>query len=178
MKVLYFFKGEPEMSSRLFSYLSGMVLLLVSVGVNAQDQAADTQGASQREPMIIEVVSPYGFEQTDRLMQQGIKNEGWSVPKVYDWQAIVKLADVDVGPFKMYDICKADYAAQILQYDQLRLISTLMPCATSVYTKQDGKTYVAYMNVNLLAKMFGQQLAVVAQQAGEARDRALSFLKQ
>jgi uncharacterized protein (DUF302 family) len=155
-----------------------MVLLLVSVCVNAQDNAVDTQGVSQREPMIIEVVSPYGFEQTDQLMQQGIKGEGWSVPKVYDWQAIVKQARVDVGPFKMYDLCKADLAAQILQHDQLRFVSTLMPCATSVYTKQDGKTYVAYMNVNLLAQMFGQQLGDVARQAGEARDRALSFLNQ
>jgi uncharacterized protein (DUF302 family) len=155
-----------------------MVLLFVSVGVNAQDQTVDTQSVSKREPMIIEVASPYGFEQTDQLMQQGIKSEGWSVPKVYDWQAIVKLAGVDVGPFKMYDLCKADYAAQILQHDQLRFISTLMPCATSVYTKQDGNTYVAYMNVNLLAQMFGHQLAVVARQAGESRDRALSFLNQ
>jgi uncharacterized protein (DUF302 family) len=166
------------MSSRYFSYLSGMVLLLVSVCVNAQDPAIDTQGASQREPMIIEVVSPYGFEQTDQLMQEGIRSEGWSVPKVYDWQAIVKLAGVDVGPFKMYDLCKAEFAAQILQYDHLRFISTLMPCATSVFTKTDGKTYIAYMNVNLLAQMFGQELGVVAHQAGEARDRALSFLNQ
>jgi uncharacterized protein (DUF302 family) len=166
------------MSSYHYSYLSGMVLLLVAVFVSAQDPAVDTQGAPQREPMIIEMASPYDFEQTDKLMQEGIKNEGWSVPKVYNWRAIVKQAGVDVGPFKMYDLCKAEFAAQILQHDQLRFISTLMPCATSVYTKQDGKTYVAYMNVNLLAQMFGQELGVVARQAGEARDRALSFLKQ
>jgi uncharacterized protein (DUF302 family) len=155
-----------------------MVLLLVSAFVNAQDQAVDNQSESLREPMIIEVASPYDFEQTDQLMRQGISSEGWSVPKVYDWQAIVKLAGVDVGPFKMYDLCKAELAAQILQHDQLRFVSTLMPCATSVYTKQDGKTYVAFMNVNLLAQMFGEQLGDVARQADEARDRALSFLHQ
>jgi uncharacterized protein (DUF302 family) len=166
------------MRSSYFSYLSGMVLLLLAVCVNAQDQAIDTQGVSQREPMIIEVVSPYDFEQTDQLMQEGIRTEGWSVPKVYNWRAIVKLADVDVGPFKMYDLCKAEFAAQILQHDHLRFVSTLMPCATSVYTKQDGKTYISYMNVNLLTQMFGQELGDVARQAGEARNRALSFLNQ
>lgn len=166
------------MCSKMFSYLSGVALLVVALCAGAQDAAIDPHGAPQSEPMIIEVVSPYDFDHTDRLLQEGVKAEGWKVPKVYDWRAIARAAGVDVGPFKMYDLCKAEYAAQILKHDHLRFISPLMPCATAVYTKSDGKTYIAYMNVRLLAQMFGQELGDVARQAGEARARALSFLNQ
>ncbi|MEJ2455160.1 MAG: DUF302 domain-containing protein [Candidatus Thiodiazotropha sp.] len=164
------------MFSKLFSFLSGMALLVIALCVGAQDATIDSHSAPQSEPMIIEVVSPYDFEHTNRLIQEGVKTEGWKVPKVYDWRAITRSADVDVGPFNMYDLCKAEYAAQILKHDHLRFVSTLMPCATAVYTKSDGKTYIAYMNVKLLAQMFGSELGDVARQAGEARERALSFL--
>ncbi|MET0066364.1 MAG: DUF302 domain-containing protein [Candidatus Thiodiazotropha sp.] len=165
------------MRSSHVSIFSRMALIVVALFVSMPNTSADSHTPPQSEPMIIEVTSPFDFQRTDQMLQEGIRTEGWKVPKVYDWQGIVLTADVDIGPFKMYDLCKAEYAAQILRHDHLRLISTLMPCATAIYTKQDGKTYIAYMNVNLLAQMFGPELGDVARQAGEARARALSFLK-
>jgi uncharacterized protein (DUF302 family) len=157
---------------KLMTSLLALALSLSALPIHAQDSTGE------QPQMIIEVASPYGFEETDQRIAEGVATEGWKVPKLYDWQAIAKAGGHDPGPFKMYDLCKAPLAAQILKHEDLRFVSTLMPCSTAVYTKSDGRTYIAYLNVDLLAQMFGERLAPVAKQAGEARARALSFLHE
>ena len=128
--------------------------------------------------MFVEVESPYGYETTHQMLVDNLKAHGWKSPKAYNWQKILQEEGVSTNPFIMYDICKPQYAAQILQHEELRVISTLMPCATSVYQKSDGKTYVAFLNVNMIGQMFGEKVAGVAAQVSKDRGQVLSFLEE
>lgn len=160
------------MMKSIFKSVIVFSLVLMPLMVVAEDTV------TQQPQMIYEIVSPYDFDKTNQIIVDGIKSEHWKIPKIYDWQSIAKAGGHDPGQFNMYDLCKAKYAAGIFKHEHLRFVSTLMPCATSVYTKSDGKTYVAYMNVDLLGQMFGEELADIARQAGESRDRVLSGLRE
>mgnify|MGYP001545204818 CR=1 FL=1 len=92
------------MNGKRFLYVLGAALLTVTgcaTTQNAQEASGSSRASAQNPPMIIEVVSPYGFDKTDQLVQEGIKKDGWSVPKVYDWRVIAKKGGADPGPFKM-----------------------------------------------------------------------------
>ncbi len=130
-------------------------------------------------PMIYEVESPYDFEGTVQRIGAEIKATGWKVPKTYDWVKIAEKGGGDIGgPMVMYELCKPEHAIAILKQDAFKHLSVLMPCALSIYQKRDGKTYVAYLNVDMIAGMYGPGISEIAHEAGHDRDQIFEFLKK
>jgi uncharacterized protein (DUF302 family) len=60
---------------------------------------------------------------------------------------------------KIVELCKAEYARDVLSTNPE--VSTLMPCAWGVYEGDDGKIYISGMNMGLMGKMFGGNIAKV-----------------
>ena len=60
---------------------------------------------------------------------------------------------------KLVKLCNAEYAKSVLTTD--RHVSTMMPCTFSVWDGDDGKVYLSKMNMALMAKMFGGNIAKV-----------------
>lgn len=60
---------------------------------------------------------------------------------------------------RIMELCKANHATNILNSDPY--ISTMLPCALGVYEGKDGKIYISGMNVGLMGKMFGGNIAKV-----------------
>ena len=61
------------------------------------------------------------------------------------------------------ELCNAKYAKDILMTNPE--VSTLMPCAWGVYKGKDGKIYISGMNMGLMGKMFGGNIAKVMGEA-------------
>ena len=74
---------------------------------------------------------------------------------------------------RLVELCKADYAKDILTTNPE--VSTLMPCAWGVYEGEDGKVYVSGMNMGLMGKIFGGNIAKVM--GGSVAKDELSMLK-
>ncbi len=55
----------------------------------------------------------------------------------------------------------------MLELDDERIISVMMPCRISVYEKKDGKAYVALINAGSLAKDLPDNIAVVMKAASD-----------
>jgi len=67
---------------------------------------------------------------------------------------------VEFGPrVKLVKLCKPEYAKAVLITD--RYISTLMPCTFGVWQGDDGKIYISKMNLSLMARLFGGNIARV-----------------
>jgi hypothetical protein len=67
---------------------------------------------------------------------------------------------VDIGrEIRIVELCNAQYAKDILSTDPE--VSTLMPCAWGVYEGDDGKVYISGMNMGLMGKLFGGNVARV-----------------
>ena len=106
--------------------------------------------------MIHEAKSPYDFNTTVETIIANAESEGWTVPKVYDFQkSLLDAGSGDIGRIKVIEMCQPEYASGLLGTDDTKFVAVMMPCAVAVYEKSDGGTYVASMNIGIMGKVFG-----------------------
>lgn len=99
-------------------------------------------------------------EETCDSLQSAIKANGWSSPAVRDMNKTMEKHGVIMEkPIRIVELCNAGYASEVLTTNPE--VSTLMPCAWGVYPGEDGKIYITGMNMGLMGKMFGGNIAKV-----------------
>lgn len=123
--------------------------------------------------MIHEIESQYTFEETLENIEVNAKAKGWKVPK--KWKVnlhknMLKVVKVDIGPNTLIKMCEPKAAADILIHNELKRLSSIMPCTISVYVKTDGKTYIGYMNMQVLGLLFGEKVEVITDELGPQMD--------
>lgn len=96
--------------------------------------------------MIIEKVSPFDFDKTVELLTATATKGNWNIPAVHDLQASLAKAGQAVKPVKVLEVCKPEYSGQMLQKNDERIVSVMMPCRISIYLKDDGKTYISLID--------------------------------
>jgi hypothetical protein len=60
---------------------------------------------------------------------------------------------------QVVELCKASYAQDILSTNPE--VSTLMPCAWGVYKDESGRVMISGMNMGLMGRLFGGNIARV-----------------
>jgi uncharacterized protein (DUF302 family) len=100
---------------------------------------------------VIEQPSRYSFEKTVDLLIAEAERREWKVPAVHDLQQSLAKSGKTVKPVKVIEICKPAYSGQMLELNDERIMSVMMPCRISVYIKDDGKTYTALVNGSEMA---------------------------
>lgn len=112
--------------------------------------------------MLKEYQSPYGVEETVEKIKENAVAQGWVVGSVVKMdKSVKKHGGYDLTPLVLVNLCQADHAYKILQNDDTKIVSVMMPCTISVYQKADGKAYIGAMNAGLMGKMFGGVVADV-----------------
>ncbi|MDR9391772.1 MAG: DUF302 domain-containing protein [Trueperaceae bacterium] len=109
--------------------------------------------------------SPYGFEETVAEFQAAADEAGWSVLEARDMQAVVANHGADVDPVMVFDLCSSRHSIEILEQDDERIVTPMMPCRVSIYETSDGTVHVARMNSGLVARTFGGLISDVMQTA-------------
>ncbi|MBN2315807.1 MAG: DUF302 domain-containing protein [Sedimentisphaerales bacterium] len=112
--------------------------------------------------MIVTAESNLGFDETVEALEKRISEHGWVIAgeKPIDMNKSMAKHGVTFEPrVKLIKLCKAEYAKSVLTTD--RHVSTMMPCTFSVWEGDDGKVYLSKMNMGLMAKMFGGNIAEV-----------------
>lgn len=111
--------------------------------------------------MLKEKVSQYSVEETvSKIMENALAN-GWVASRKDLHKSVEKNGGGLVKPVVLIDLCQAHHAYKILNNDEGRIVSVMMPCTISVYEKEDGKAYVGYMNAGVLGKAFGGIVAEI-----------------
>ncbi len=64
-------------------------------------------------------------------------------------------------------MCKPEYSGQMLEKNDERIVSVMMPCRIAVYMKDDGKTYVSLINVSALASGLPENVEKAMTEASE-----------
>lgn len=129
--------------------------------------------------MMHEKQSPYDFDKTVETILANTKEQGWIVPKTYDFQkSLIKHKQPDPGRINVLKICKPDYASKLLASDDTKFVGAMMPCSIAVYEKSDGKTYVSSMNMGLMSKMFSGVVGDTLGKVASDDEAILSFLHQ
>ncbi len=110
--------------------------------------------------MIVTQESRLGFDETVAALEEAIPAHGWVISTVGDMNQSMARHGVEFGPrVKLVKLCKPEYAKSVLTTD--RHVSTLMPCTIAVWEGDDGNVYVSKMNMSLMARLFGGNIAKV-----------------
>lgn len=97
--------------------------------------------------VIIEQVSPFDVDTTVEKLVAAATLKSWQNPAIHNLQQSLAKAGKEVRPVQVVEICKPEYSGVMLEKSDERIVSVMMPCRISVYQKEDGKTYVALLNM-------------------------------
>jgi len=126
------------------------------------------------ERFIIEQASHFGMDKTVETILQAAEIKGWSNPATHDLQQSLAKAGKHVKPVKVIEICKPEYSGKMLELNEERIISVMMPCRISIYEKNDGKTYVSILNSGLMTQGVTESVAKAIQ---GAFDESMEIIK-
>ena len=97
--------------------------------------------------LIVEKVSPFNVPVTVEKLIKAANQKGWQNPAVHNLQQSLAKSGKHVRPVQVVEICKPEYSGRLLEQNDERIVSILMPFRISIYEKEDGKTYVALVNM-------------------------------
>ncbi len=101
--------------------------------------------------IITEKKSRFDFDQTVGMLKTAAEKDGWSVPAIHDLQQSLAKSGKNVKPVKVIEICKPMYSGQMLELNDERIMSVMMPCRISVYEKNDGNIYISLLDASAMA---------------------------
>jgi len=126
--------------------------------------------------MLKEHQSPYSLQETVQRIEQNAKLKGWVLAGSSNIsKSVQKHGGGELGRVILINLCQADHAYNILNEDENKRVSVMMPCTISVYEKKDGSVYIANMNAGLLGMMFGGKVAEVM--GGAVAEEQQSFIQ-
>jgi uncharacterized protein (DUF302 family) len=117
--------------------------------------------------LVVEHPSRFEFGKTVDLLVAESERRDWKVPAVHDLQQSLAKSGKTVKPVKVIEICKPQYSGRMLELNDERIISVMMPCRISVYEKEDGKAYVSLINAGELASGLPSNIAGVMKEASD-----------
>lgn len=116
-------------------------------------------GCSLGPMMILEHRSPYDFDKTVATVVNNATARGWEAPKSFDFRAsLVAHGQPDPGRITVIKLCSPQFASRMFADDDSKYVSVMAPCSISVYEKSDGRTYLAAMNMGLMARLIGGEV--------------------
>ncbi len=139
--------------NRLIPFVAGLVVGMVLVAVIVW--------LSMPGMMLVVHESRYdSVEETCNQLKAAIEANGWVCPAIRDMNMSMAKQGVQMEkPVRIVELCNPGYAKDILTTNPE--VSTLIPCAWGVYEGDDGKIYISGMNMGLMGKMFGGNIAKV-----------------
>jgi uncharacterized protein (DUF302 family) len=123
---------------------------------------------------VIEKSSKYDFDKTVDLLVAEAERREWKVPAIHDLQQSLAKSGKSVKPVKVIEICKPAYSGQMLELNDERIMSVMMPCRISVYLKNDGKTHIAIIDGGEMAAGQPESIAKIMKAAS---DETLEIVK-
>ena len=111
--------------------------------------------------MVVESPTSLGFEEAVQAITEAAAARGWKVPTVHRIDQTLAAAGYTVEPAAVVELCRPDYAEQILRSDSDRVVTSFMPCRISVYRTSDGRVVISRMRSGLVARLFGGTVARV-----------------
>jgi uncharacterized protein (DUF302 family) len=141
----------------------GNPLTWSQTNVKNEAKQRSSQQISNSKNLFIESESKFGFDETVEKLKADAEEKTWKITATHDLQESMKKSGKKVLPVKVIALCHPKHSGKILEKDDERIISSMMPCRVSVYTKANGKTYISRMNssvmANQLSGLAGQVMA-------------------
>src|SRR3989339_406807 len=97
---------------------------------------------------VVEKPSPFDVPTTvSKLIEEAVKR-GWQNPALHNLQQSLAKSGKEVRPVQVVEICKPEFSGKMLELNDERIFSVMMPCRISVYEKEDGQAYIALLDTS------------------------------
>ena len=159
----------------IISFIIGAIVGVGSLQLPAVQQKIGQAMGSQ---MLVEIESPLGFDDTLAKIEENARYEGWKVPskwKVNFQKNLMKTTGKDIGKNQVLKMCEPEAAVKILVNDELKKLTTMMPCTIAVYEKSNGKTYISMMNIEMLGMIYGGVVTGIAAELAPQMDAMVNL---
>ncbi|MBT3244727.1 MAG: DUF302 domain-containing protein [Bacteroidetes bacterium] len=104
--------------------------------------------------LMLENESKESFFDSINWIEKTMTDNDWKILDIHDLQNSMENNGYEVLPVKVFAVCQPHHAIKVLGKDDDRIVSAMMPCRISVYTKSDGKTYISRINTGMMADDF------------------------
>ena len=118
--------------------------------------------------------SRFGFDETVDKLHQNALNNGWTIPDVRNLQQeYIDSGIEEMTRLKVLYFCNSQGGYSIIQNDEKKAMSVMMPMGVSVYEKKDGSVEIAAMNIGMMGGMFSGEAKEVLTDGGERLEASL-----
>ncbi len=118
--------------------------------------------------------SRFGFDETVEKLHENAINNGWTIPDIRDLQQeYIDSGIKEMTRLKVLYFCNSQGGYSIIQNDEKKAMSVMMPMGVSVYEKKDGSVDIAAMNIGMMGGMFSGEVKEVLTDGGERLEASL-----
>ncbi len=121
----------------------------------------------KKSSIVIEHQSRFNFEKTVEIIVAEAEKREWKIPAIHDLQLSLAKSGKTVRPVKVVEICKPEYSGEMLELNDERIMSVMMPCRISVYVKEDGLTYIGLINTGDITSGLKENIARIMRSASD-----------
>lgn len=121
----------------------------------------------KKNQLVIEHASKHDFDKTVETLVAEAESREWKIPAIHDLQQSLAKSGKEVKPVKVIEICKPEYSGQMLELNDERIMSVMMPCRISVYEKEDGLTYIGLINAGNMTSGLQDNIARIMKAASD-----------
>jgi uncharacterized protein (DUF302 family) len=119
-----------------------------------------------------------GQERAVEAILEAAAARGWSVPTVHHLHEGSHAIGPETPAATVVEICRADYAARLLQSDDARAVIAMMPCRLAVYETTRGRVVISRVNVAFMGWLFGGPARKVMASASQASEEIVTSIRR
>lgn len=135
-----------------------IISVIMNFNLNAQDEGFFRLDESR-----------FSFEETISRIEKKAAELGWKVPAVHKLHNSVAKAGFEVLPVAVVEVCNPKLAGKILERDDARFITPMMPIRISVYVNSGEKVLISRMNPAIMKMILeGELLEIVLSSCSSA----------
>jgi uncharacterized protein (DUF302 family) len=119
------------------------------------------------------------FDATVDALERNSVMNGWEIPQVRNLQnTYIEAGLSDMTRVKILYLCNPEGGYAILQKDEFKAMSVMMPMPVSVYQKNDGSVGISSMNLSMMAEMYSGTVKEVLKKGAEDFEKSLEGIVQ
>ena len=152
------------------------IVALIAFGILCTSPVAPASAAGPRD-MFLESESPLNFSETVDAIKTQAGALGWSTLAAHDLSGILAKKGIAIAPVTILETCNAKYSVELINKDETRYVSSLLPCRVAIYQTSTGKVIISRLNTKTFGSLMEPAVADVLKKAGAEMEEIIERVR-
>ena len=141
------------------------VVAIIALGILWISLVAPASAAGPRD-LFLESESPLKFSETVDAIKAEAGALGWGILATHNLAGIAAKNGFTIAPIMVLETCKPAYSVPLINNDETRYVSSLLPCRLAIYETSTGKVIISRLNTKSFGAMMEPAVAAILNKAG------------